>query len=299
MKKTKINAPLGASLVILSSFFYASYGIWTKLMGNSFGGYTASYLRSILVLIILVPIVSLSHQWQPIKWKTNWKYLLGMVISSLFIWGPLYYAILHAGIGLALTVNYASIIIGVFFFGRLFANEKLTKDKIISASVGILGLGLVFLPGTTNVPLLALIAAVVCGVATAANMIITKKIPYNSSQTTTALWATSVIANLFMALILGERLPKIGFQAEWGYLILFALASVIATWSLVKGIKLIEAGVAGLLGLLEIVFGVIFGVIFFNEHPTPTALLGVIVIIIAAAIPYIRDFNASRGTLSD
>lgn len=299
MPKRKLNAPLGATLVVLSSFFYASYGIWTTLMGDFFGGYTASAFRSIVVVIILIPIMSISRQWEPIRWKKNWKYLIGLVASSLFIWGPLYYAILHAGIGLALTVNYACIVLGVFFFGWLMVGERLTKDKIIAACLGLSGLALVFLPGTAGVPTLALAAAVLSGLGTSFGMVIAKKIPYNSGQTTTALWVTSVIANVFMALVLKEVPPSVGLNAEWLYLMLFAVVSVVATWSLVKGIKLIEAGAAGILGLLEIVFGVIFGVVFFQEEPSPLALLGVAIIIIASAIPYVKDFNLKRGTITD
>ena len=65
------TAPLGASLVVTSSFFYASYGIWTTLMGNFFGGYTASALRSVLVLIILVPIAFAYKQLGPVQWRKN------------------------------------------------------------------------------------------------------------------------------------------------------------------------------------------------------------------------------------
>lgn len=267
-------------------------------MGDFFGGYTASALRSVIVVALLVPMVSLARQWEPIRWKKNWRYLAGMTVSSLFIWGPLYYAILNAGIGLALTVNYACIVIGVFFFGWLMAGERLTKDKIIASCLGMLGLALVFLPGTTNVPVLALGAAVLSGFATSFGMVIAKKIPYNPGQTTTALWVTSVIANVFMALVLKESYPSVGLHVEWVYLVLFAIASIAATWSLVKGIKLIEAGAAGILGLLEIVFGILFGVIFFHEKPTLLALVGVAAIIAASAIPYIKDFNVRRGTLS-
>lgn len=132
-KSKKLNAPLGASLVVLSSFFYASYGIWTKLMGDFFGGYTASALRSVLVLLILAPFAFILHKFEPLRLKKNWKYIAGMLFFSFFIWGPLYYSILHAGVGLALTVAYASIVIGMFFFGWLMAGEKFTKDKAISA----------------------------------------------------------------------------------------------------------------------------------------------------------------------
>lgn len=266
-------------------------------MGNYFGGYTAATLRGILVIFILLPILTLTKQWQPFNLAKNLKYFVGAAATAALVWGPLYYAILHAGIGLALTVNYACIVIGLFLLGWLFDGEKLTKDKIISASLGIFGLGLVFLPGTNKIPVLALLAAIISGFATSANILVTKKMPYKSGQTTFSVWFASVFANLIMLFVVNEKVPPIALNDKWLYIIIFSLATIASTWLLAKGVKLVEAGVAGLLGLLEIVFGVLFGVVFFHERPGVTALVGVIVIIVAAAIPYIKDFNLQRGTL--
>ena len=109
---------------------------------------------------------------------------------------------------------------------------------------------------------------------------------------------TSVVANIFMALlILGEKIPAIGWHIQWVYLVFFAIASVGASYTLIKGLKLIEAGAAGILGLLEIVFGVLFGFIFFGERIGGIVWIGLIIIIVSAAIPYVKDYNAKRGTL--
>lgn len=294
---TKPKAPLGASLVVLSSFFYASYGIWTKLMGNFFGGYTASALRSVLVLMLLVPIALLYRSLEPFALRKNWRYIGGMIIASLFTWGPLYYAILHAGVGVSLAICYASIVMSTFFFGWLFAGERFTGDKALATVLGIVGLGLIFSPSTASVQWLALFAALISGMTVGANTIFAKKIHYNAAQSTIVLWASSVVANVPMAFALREVYPHIGWHMEWVYLLCFAVASVVASWSLVKGVKLIDAGAAGVLGLLEIVFGVMFGVALFHERPGALVLMGVTVIILAAAIPYIKDYNAKRGTL--
>lgn len=288
MKQPK-QAPLGTGLIILSSFFYASYGIWTTLIGDFMGGYTASALRSLLVLLILVPIALLVRHFQPLRLRKNWKYLVGLLLSALFIWGPLYYAILHAGVGLALTVNYAAIVIGMLFFGWLMAREKMTRLKLISALLGITGLALVYLPsGIAGVGLLALGAATLSGLAGAANAVIAKKISYNATQTTLFVWLTSVIANVLMAIVFAESIPTIELRIEYFYLLLFAIASVLASWLLIRGVKLIDAGIAGILGLLEIVFAILFGIIFFHEQPGVIALIGAGVIIVAAAVPYMK-----------
>lgn len=297
MHKTKLHAPLGASLVVLSSFFYASYGIWTKLMGNFFDGYTASALRSVLVLLILVPIAIGAHKLEPLNLKQNWPYVVGMLLASLLVWGPFYYAILHAGIGISLAINYASSVIGLFFFGWLFASEHLTRDKIIAALLGFIGLGLIFSPSAHSFGWLALLGAAVAGFAAAANAVFSKKIHYKSTQSAIALWSASVVANVFMAFVLHKSYPALGLQKQWFYLLLFGVASVVASWSLIAGIKLIDAGAAGVLGLLEIVFGVLFGVAFFHERPNRLVLVGVLVIIAAAAIPYFKNYKAQRETV--
>jgi drug/metabolite transporter (DMT)-like permease len=267
-------------------------------MGDFFQGYTASALRSVLVILFLLPLALAFRQLQPLNIRKNWRYMLGMLVASLFTWGPLYYAILHAGVGISLAIAYASIVIGSFFFGWLLIGEQFTKDKAISAVLGIVGLGLIFAPSISSLGWLALLGALVSGLSAGANTIFSKQIRYNSVQTTLVLWTASIIANFAMAFVLAERQPDVGWHIEWLWLICFAIASVVASWSLVKGVKLIDAGAAGVLGLLEIVFGALFGVILFHERPSAMVLVGMGVIITAAAIPYFKNYDQKRGILS-
>ncbi len=289
------KAPLGASLIIVSSVFYASYGIWTKLMGDFFGGYTASAYRSALVLIILVPIAIAYHSLEPLKLQRTWRNLAVMFLGSLFVWGPLYYAIQHAGIGISLASNYACYIIGMLGLGWLFNNEKFSTDKWLSIILGIAGLGLVFSPSFNGFGWVAVSAAAISGLGASIVTFAAKKVHYNAIQSTIAIWSTSVLANALMAIVITETRPAISWHIEWLYMLFFAIASVIASWSLVKGLKIIDAGTAGVLGLTEIVFGVVFGVIFFYERPGLIILAGVSLIIIASSIPYLKEYVVRHG----
>lgn len=292
---SKSKSSAGTSLVIFSAFFYASYGIWATLMGDFFGGYTASALRSILVLIILLPVIYFGRKFEPLNLKNNWKKLLSMVLISALIWGLLYYSVLKVGIGISSTVNYAAIVIGMVFFGKLLLGEKITSTKIGSVSIGMFGLMLIFVQTFSGqIDILALIAAIVSGLAIAANTLVAKQLPYNTTQTTFVLWGASVIANVPMIFILNETLPQVGFYAEWFYLIVFAICSILASWTLLKGLKYIDAGFAGILGLLEIVFGVLFGIIIFQERIETLTFIGIIIILLASAFPYLASkFNRS------
>jgi drug/metabolite transporter (DMT)-like permease len=246
---------------------------------------------------MLLPLALLYRQLGPVDWKRNWPYLLGMVLTSTLVWGPLYYAILRAGVGISLAINYASIVIGMFLFGWLFAREKFTRDKLLSTVLGLVGLWLIFAPSVAGLGWLALGAALVSGLSSAANSIFAKKVPYNATQTTIMVWIGSVVANVPMAFILGEHAPAVGWHIEWLHVAFFAVASVVSSWLFVKGLKLIEAGAAGILGLLEIVFGVLFGVLLFSESIDRLAIFGMAGIIAAAAIPYLKDFNLQKGKL--
>lgn len=261
-------------------------------MGNFFDGYTASALRSILVVFILVFVATYYHKFEPLRIRKNWMYIAGMIIASLFTWGPFYFAILQIGVGISLAVAYASIVIGMFFFGYLFASEHFTKDKAFSLLLGIIGLAFIFSPTVSKLDLLALFAALISGLSSAANTVFTKQIHYNATQSTIILWTASIVANIFMAFLLGKSYPSFHGQIQWLYLVIFAIASVIASWSLVRGVKLIDAGTVGILGLLEIVFGVIFGIVLFNEKPSLTVMFGMAIIIAAAAIPYFKNFTS-------
>lgn len=291
LSRLKLSSSFGATLVILSSFFYASYGIWTTLMGNFFDGYTASALRSILVVLILAFFAAINKAFEPIAWRKNYQYILGMIVASLFTWGPLYFAFLEAGVGITYAVFYASIVLGMLLFGWLWAAEKITRQKILSAALGIVGLVFIFSPSVAAVGWLALIATVVSGVSAAANTVFAKKIHYNPTQSTLVLWAASIVANILMMFVLGKSAPAFEWQVEWVYLVVFAVASVIASWSLVKATKLIDVGTAGILGLLEIVFGIMFGVVLFHERPSLVALTGVVIVIVAAAVPYLKQIK--------
>lgn len=281
------KAPLGATLVVVSSFFYATYGVWTKLMGDYFDGFTSAVFRSLLVVLMLLPIALVYRKLEPLNWKKNWPYILGMFVGSLIVWGPLYYAILNAGIGISLAVSYASIVVGMFVLGRIFGGEKLTPVKIISAALGIAGVGLIFVPGVTAWGWLALLAALLSGIGVAISTVFAQQVKYNATQSTIVMWAAGLLANLLMALFFSESLPAPSLTIEWLYLVIFAVASLIASWTFVLGLKLIDAGVAGILGLLEIVFGVLLGIWLFSERPGAIAIAGMAVIVIAAALPYV------------
>ncbi len=299
MKLKNTKAPLGASLVVLSSLVYASYGIWTKLMGRYFDSFVQATFRHAITASILIASALLLRQFGRIYWRRDWRWFALSALTSAIIPSSLYFSILHAGLAISLSLAYIGIVLGMFFFGWVFAGERFSRDKWLSTILGIGGVLLVFGPSLGGTGWWALIAALGGGFTTGLNVVISKKLQYSASQTAAIAWTFGLFANLPLIFVFGQSLDVFHWDISWLYLAIFGVVAVVASWSLVQGVKLIEAGAAGILGLLEIVFGVLFGVIFFGERPSTIAILGMTLITIAAIIPYVKDYNTQKGTLEE
>ena len=93
----------GQLFVLLSAVLFGSYGIWAVLLGSDFGVFFQGYVRSFLVLLILVSIMVLTNSWKPLT-KSDMKAYAWCCGFGIFTQAPLYYAFQHAGVGIVSLV---------------------------------------------------------------------------------------------------------------------------------------------------------------------------------------------------
>jgi drug/metabolite transporter (DMT)-like permease len=143
-----------------------------------------------------------------------------------------------------------------------------------------------------------LVVAILAGVCGGVEVVFTKKLSntYSSIQLTFFLFAVSFILCFGLNLYLTRF--HIIFPPEpiaWTGTIMHAVASIGAFFLVVLGYKNIEPSVGGIVGLMEIVFGIYFGFLIFHEAITTTMLIGGGLIIAAAAIPNIAELKKPRA----
>ena len=262
------------------------------MIGEYFGAFTQATLRHIITASLFVAIALLLNKFGKVYWMRDAKWLALSAITSAIIPATWFYGVLYSGVSMSTALLYLGIVLGMFFFGWVFSREKYTRDKQLATALGVIGLLLVFAPtfgGIGN--WLGLAASFVAGVGTSLNLSASKKMPYNPFQTAAIVWTLGVFANLPFIFIFNESLNVFHADIAWMWLAAFALTSVLASGLVIWGLKLVEAGLAGILGLLEIVFGVLFGIIVFHETPGTLAILGTVVIALAALVPYLKYFT--------
>lgn len=289
--KTPTNKAFKSSIaIILSAVFFGTYGIWSKMMAQEFGEFLQAWLRGVIVLLILIPIGIFTHSFKKVEVK-DIKWFAIITLPGSLVFAFYYYGFEYLSIGSATLLFYASLTIFSYFAGWLFFKEVLGRIKILSLLLGILGLLLTFSISLEDNFLLPALSCILAGTCGGIEVVFTKKISdkYSPIQITTILYGIGFILNFIVYLLISKG--DLGITSDitaWIALIMYAIAGLLAFFFVVLGYKHLEPSVGGIIGLLEIPFGVLFGYIFFKEVLTTSTLFGGLLIIIAAALPNLR-----------
>lgn len=286
----------GSLLVFVSAILFGSYGLWSVLLGPDFGVFFQGYVRSAMVLIILIPICYFSGSWIKMQ-KDDWKYFAWCTVFAVFTQAPLYYAFQNAGVGISSLVFFSVFVITSYLVGKLMLSENMNSVKIISLILAFIGLFFIFYTSLGVFSVFALIMASVNGIASGGEVSTTKLIPgkFPAIQTSVIIWFAIFITHLPMSLLFGEAqlLPQL--NVSWLAMFAFAVAGLLAFYLVIEGFKLVDASVGGLIGLLEIVFAILFGWAVFNEQVTVSIMFGSVIILLAAALPSLSDILKNKG----
>lgn len=285
----------GYLMILASSILFGTYGIWSVIMGDQFDVFFQGWVRCAIVLVILLPLVYFTKSYRKIR-RQDWKWVLVTVGFAIFTQAPLYYAFNTTSIGTATLIFYSMFIITSYLMGRLFLGEKITKVKLAAIALAFLGLALVFGLSLAQFSLLGMLMAVLNGIASGGEVSSTKKTTdkYPSLLITTYVWVGIFISHLIMSLVMGETQWAPELSPAWLAMVAFAIAGLAAFWLVVEGFKFVEASIGSLIGLLEIIWGVIFGIVLFHEHAGPTVWLGAAIIILAGMLPDLANIIAGK-----
>lgn len=273
-------------MILLSSLLFGSYGVWSLLMGDKFGVFYQGWVRSVIVLLLLIPLVLITKSYKPVE-RSDIKWLLLPVLFGIATQAPLYYAFNHTSIGTATLLFYGMYIIASFLTGRLIMKEPITLTKLTAMLLSFIGLAFVFQVSLATFSLLALALAGINGIASGVEVSSTQKstLTYPTLQVTTYAWIGILVTHLPLSLLTDEKQWIPALSIQWYAMGAYALAGMLAFYLVVEGFKYVDASIGSLIGLLEVIWGILFGVWFFHEHAGLSVLVGSIFILTAGFLP--------------
>ncbi len=290
-----MNKTYGIFLILVSSLLFASYGVWAKLIGDGMDPFFQGWSRAVIIVIAILPILYLKKLIVPIK-REHWKWFAIFLLFTSGTQAPLFYAFTHMDIGSATLLFFVSMLITMYTVGFFFLGEKMTRVKLTSFVLACGAMYFIFSFSLVAFTLLAALMAVLNGLASGGEISFSKKFSdsYSTLYVTWLSWIVILITNAPISFILGETILTPSLDIVWLWQLGYTTASMLAFWLIIEGLKHVEAGVGGLLGLLEIVFAVLLGIVMFNEELTSKVIIGSCLILIAAALPHINERILSK-----
>lgn len=286
----------GIILILISSLLFGSYGVWAKLIGSGMGVFFQGWSRGLIIALVLLPILYYKKLIVPIK-KEDWRWLAVFLVFTSLTQAPLFYAFTHMDIGSATLLFFVSMLLTMYVMGYFFLGERVTSVKVVSFVVACIGMYFIFSFSLAAFTFLAASLAILNGIASGGEVSSSKKISgsYSTLYITWLSWVAIALTNAPISLFLGEAQPLPVFNAVWLWQLGYSVASMLAFWLIIEGLKYVETGIGGLLGLLEIVFSIAFGILLFNEQLTAQVAIGAVFILTAAALPHIHELY--RGNM--
>ncbi|MFM2423634.1 MAG: hypothetical protein RLZZ70_19 [Candidatus Parcubacteria bacterium] len=289
----------GVILILISSLLFASYGVWAKLIGDGMDPFFQGWSRAVIIALALLPLLYIKKLIVPIK-REHRKWLAIFLIFSAGTQAPLFYAYNNMDIGSATLLFFVSMLLAMYTVGFFFLGEKMSKVKIASFLFALAGMYFIFSFSLVAFTLLAAAMAILNGVASGGEISFSKKFSdsYSTLYITWLSWIAILVVNAPLSILVNENILLPSLDVVWLWQLAYTTASMLAFWLIIEGLKYVEAGIGGLLGLLEIVFAVLLGIILFQEELTTKVVIGSSLILIAAALPHIHSLLKTRNIIS-
>lgn len=275
----------GTIFIALSALFYATYGIWSRLMGGTFGEFNQAYIRAILLLAVLIPFGILTKGFRKVK-REDVGWFVVIACMGGFNQAPFYFGFQHLPVGTATLLFYCMLTVGAYIIGTVFFKENLTKTKYVALVLAVVGLFVIYKFSLTSQQVIPALATSIAGLMGACFVVMSKKLSgnYSETQILTALAVVMFFGNVILSIGYREVFPTVQLSTPWAAEIFYSFALLIANAFVIEGFKHIEPSVGGVIGLLEVILAAVFGIVLFKEVLTIQLIVGSALLLISAGL---------------
>lgn len=262
----------GMLLIAISAASFGTLGIFGRIIHDDGADlFTVLFVRFGVSALILSVILLLRGEKIP----------RGRILAQLIGMGALGYvgqsftyltAVNYASPGLVALLLYLYPLF-VALLSAFFLHEKITRIKIMTLSIALLGAALTVDPqgGQTKGALLAITAALIYSFYIIVGSNVMKQV--SAIQSSTVIFASAGMVYGCLTFFKGAQFPQSG--AGWSALLgMIVIATLIAVITFLAGLERVGPTNAAMLSTLEPVVTVLLAAWLFNEQLGASALLG-------------------------
>lgn len=289
---------LGLGQITTAAAFYGSMGMWSVMTMSAFGAFSQGWVKALIILVIVSAVGISKKQFRRPK-KADLKWFALAAVASLNV-VPYFFGFQLLGASMGTVAFNVGASVAGYICARIFFKEKITLLKILSLVIVLAGIITIYGLSVDQDILLGGSLMLLTGTMSAFMNVCNKKLGHYSA-TQQVFWSFFVIfiACLLLSFIFNDKVPAISNAnwLPWVALIAYAGANIGSMNFRIASLRNLNVSIVVLVGLSEIIFGVLFGVIFLGELFSLRTAIGVFVIILGLALETVLLLIAKKRKL--
>lgn len=279
----------GVLIMLMGNLMFALNDAMGKWLVMSYSVGQVLFVRSIGAFILLAPMIArqgigpLTRLERP--WLQALRVLLATADTAFF-----YAAVAYLPLADVMTFYMAGPIY-IAALSHIFLGEKVGWRRWLAIIVGFCGVVIALKPSSSSLSLASLFA-VVGSISFAITMILSRRLR-GTSDTTLVTWQT--IGALVMGFVLALADWRSASALDWSAMLLLGVVSGSAHLMITRALKLAPASTLAPLQYTLLLWGVVFGVVFFGDIPDNQLFAGSAVIIFAGLFIFHRQRVVDGG----
>jgi drug/metabolite transporter (DMT)-like permease len=269
--------------LIFASFFFSLMTLCVKKIDNAVPIYELVFFRSLISLLITRSI--LNHK-NINPWGNNKPLLILRGLLGTLALVCIFYAIRNLPLSISTVIQYTYPIF-ISIFAGMFINEKITRNIVIALIIGWTGI-LIILNSTQlsniNVEIenIWVFIAFLGSIFTALAYVTVKKLSFTEDVYVIIQYFPLVSLIILMPITFIYWVTPNWNDLIW--IIGIGLFTQLGQTFLTLGLKRLPASEASAINYLQVFFGSIWGIIFFNETININFLIGALLVLLGTII---------------
>jgi len=269
--------------LIFASFFFSLMTVCVKKIDNRIPIYELVFFRSLLSLFITSLIIN-KKNINP--WGENKPLLVLRGILGTIALVCIFYAIQNMPLNISTVIQYTYPIF-ISIFAGILINETITKNIIFASVIGWIGILIILNPSqlsSLNIQVnnLSLVVAFVGSISTSLAYITVKKLSLTEDVFIIIKYFPLIsIITLTPIVLINWVMPNI---QDLIWIIGIGLFTQAGQTFLTIGIKNLKTSEAATINYLQVFFGSLWGILFFNELINIKFIVGTLLVLLGTII---------------
>ena len=269
--------------LIFASFFFSLMTVCVKKIDNRIPIYELVFFRSLLSLFITSWVIN-KRNLDP--WGNNKPLLVLRGIFGTIALVCIFYAVRNMPLNISTVIQYTYPIF-ISIFAGILINEKITKNLIIASITGWLGILIILNPSqlsSLNIELnnLTIGIAFLGAISTSLAYIAVKKLSSTEDVFVIIKYFPLIsVITLSPIVLINWVTPNIN---DFIWIIGIGLFTQAGQTFLTLGIKKLQTSEAATINYLQVFFGSLWGILFFNELININFIMGSLLVLLGTII---------------